>query len=78
MLLYRATSNYVAAKNIGGGNFVEQCILDTITFYAQLHKEFTYQNIKDWIARKYKINISEEEICAYLGVYASIGILEVI
>ena len=78
MLVYKTTPNFVAARAIGGGNDIEQYILDTLTVFAKFDKTITYRSVGDWIRRKHHISYEDEDIAAYLSLYVCIGILRVI
>lgn len=78
MLMYETTPNFVAARAIGGAHDVEQHILDTITTLAKYDKIITYKSVGNWIRRKYRIKYPDEDICTYLSLYVSVGILRVI
>ena len=78
MFRYIVMPNYVAARNIGSDDPQEQAILDVITFLSKFHRYFTTETLRHFIKKRHDIDMSEEDICIYLSLYVTIGILRVI
>lgn len=78
MFKYLPTPNFVAAANIGSEDPAEQAILDILILLGKFHRPVDDTTICKWVKKKYDITVDELDVCIYLSLYVTVGVLRVL